>query len=222
MLRRFASRKDTEEESSIMKKIILSLTILWLVTVLANFSRLNLYLGLFILAAAGERFWETFLLSKQNIFDKKSEFDWLFRIVSYYYILIMFGTVLEQLAIPKRLSPALVTTGAFIYLTALTLRLCAIRALGGSWNTCVLGKIKRRLIARRLIKKGPYQILRHPIYFGTILETLSLPLIFNSFYTLGFVILVYTPLIILRAHLEEKELFRIFGKGYLNYRAKTI
>lgn len=205
-----------------MRKIILLLTLGWLITVLVNFAKFNLLLVLFILFAAAERFWETFIIAKQNIFDTKSKFDWLFRILSYYYILIMFGTVIEYLVLRRRLNYPFVLAGGAIFIFALVLRLWAIKTLGGNWNTCVLGKIKRKFKPRKIIKKGPYHIFRHPIYLGTAVETLSIPLIFNSLYTLGFVILVYVPLVILRAYLEEQELIKIFGKDYLKYKAKTL
>jgi len=198
------------------------LTIAWFVFVLLNFTQSNVFLFLFVLFAAVERFWETFLASKQNILDKKSEFDWLFKLISYYYVLVMFGTVMEYLFIKKRLYPGLTVAGIIAFFLALALRLGSIRALGGSWNTCVLGKLKRKLRPRRLIRKGPYKFLRHPIYLGAIVEALSIPAIFNSYCTLGFVILLYVPLLILRAYLEEQELIRIFGKGYVRYQNKTV
>jgi protein-S-isoprenylcysteine O-methyltransferase Ste14 len=55
-----------------------------------------------------------------------------------------------------------------------------------------------------------------------IIEALGIPAIFNSYYTLGFAALIYAPLIIVRAYLEERELIKIFGKDYVRYSTKTI
>lgn len=205
-----------------MRIVISLLAGAWFIFVLLNFSQLKFYLLIFIIFVAIERFWETFILSKQNILSKKVEFDWLFKLLFYYYIFMLFGTVGEYIFIKKRFNSTVALAGIYIFLLSLVLRLWAIRALGGNWNTCVLGKIKRKLKYRKLVQRGPYRFSRHPIYLGTIMEALSIPLVFNSYFTLGFVALLYLPLIILRAYLEEKELVRIFGKEYKRYQAKTI
>jgi methyltransferase len=205
-----------------MKLFIIVLTVIWFITVLVNFSRLNVFLTVFILLAAIERFWETFLVSKQNILAKKSEFDWLFKIISYYYIAIMFGTILEHVLLKRALNSTVVIIGFWGFILALLMRLWSIKMLGGRWNTCVLGKIKRKFRPAKLIKKGPYRYFRHPIYLGAILEAVSLPLVFNSYYTVIFAALMYVPLIILRAYLEENEMVRIFGANYVKYKNKTV
>ena len=205
-----------------MRKIIFLLTGVWFILTLVNFSKIPLLLFVFIIFAAIERFWETFITSKQSIFGKKVEFDWLFRLVSYYYILIMYSTVIEYVRGQKGLNYMFFIIGLVVFLSALLLRLWSIKALGGNWNTCVLGKVKRTFKPRRLIKRGPYRFIRHPIYVGTVIETVSIPFIFGAYYTLIFVILVYVPLIILRAYLEEKELIKIFGTAYVRYKAKTV
>lgn len=205
-----------------MKAVIVGLTLAWFAVVLFNFNNMHVFLALFILCAAAERFWETFLASRQNILDKGAEFDWLFKLISYYYVLMMFGTVAEYLIIKKAWYIELTVAGVCAFLLALALRLWSIKSLGGSWNTCVLGKVKRKFKPRRLIRRGPYKFLRHPIYLGTIIEALSIPMIFNSYFTLGFVILLYIPILILRAYMEENEMGRIFGKDYARYQTKTI
>lgn len=197
-------------------------TLGWFVFVFINAQKLNPFLAVFIISAALERFWETFLASKQNLFDKRCDYDWLFKLLSYYYLIIMFGTVIESILLPKRLSWGLSTTGAAAFAAALLLRLWAIRSLGGSWNTLVLGRVKRRLTPKRIVQSGPYRFLRHPIYLGAIAEAASIPAVFNAYYTLIFVFVLYVPLLIVRAFLEEAELNRIFGRGYARYRKKTV
>ncbi len=196
-------------------------TLGWFVFVFINAQKLNPFLAVFIISAALERFWETFLASKQNLFDKRSDYDWLFKLLSYYYLIIMFGTVIESILLPKRLSWGLSVTGAGAFAAALLLRLWAIRSLGGSWNTLVLGRVKRRLTPKRIVQSGPYRFLRHPIYLGAIAEAASIPAVFNAYYTLIFVFVLYVPLLIVRAFLEEAELNRIFGRGYARYQKKT-
>jgi methyltransferase len=205
-----------------MRYIIISLTFGWFVMVLINLRQLELFPGVFILMVAAERFWETFFTSKQNIFDKKAAFDWLFKVLTYYYIAIMYGTVIEYISLRRATYLPLLILGLIGFFTALILRLWAIKMFGGKWNTCVLGRISRKFRPKKLIRRGPYRLIRHPIYLGGILEALSIPAIFNSYYTLVFAALAYLPLMVLRAYLEENELMKIFGTGYLRYQHKTI
>ncbi len=72
----------------------------------------------------------------------------------------------------------------------------------------------------RLITKGPYRFIRHPIYLAVILFGLSIPMILGSLY--GFVtILALVPMLILRIRFEEKVLASTFGQEYVEYAHKT-
>ncbi|HEY0088601.1 MAG TPA: isoprenylcysteine carboxylmethyltransferase family protein, partial [Candidatus Lokiarchaeia archaeon] len=74
---------------------------------------------------------------------------------------------------------------------------------------------------KKLIKTGIYAYFRHPMY-------ISMPLIFIAFILLTFSIISIIPLIIyillLRSvmNFEEKELEKIFGQEYLNYKEKVL
>lgn len=205
-----------------MKIIILLLIIIWFITIISNFSKFNLFLFLFIISSAIERFWETFITTRQNILDKTSKFDWLFNLISLSYILMMFGTVLEYLFIPKKLIYPLVFLGFITFFLALLLRLWAIKTLEEDWNIFVLEESKHKIKQSKLKEDGPYKYIRHPIYLGVIIESISIPLIFNSYYTLGFAVLFCLPLVILRAYLEENESIKKFGQDYIKYKTKVF
>ena len=200
-----------------MRILILLLTLAWFVFVAANFSRISLFLAVFIIFAALERFYETLIAAKQNILDKTAKFDWLFNTLAFCYILLLFGVIFEYLSIPKMINYVFTSLGISAFFFALALRLWAIKSLGGRWETLVLGENKKEAGSPGLIKNGPYKYVRHPIYLGAIIESLSIPLAFNSYFTLVVVILVYLPLIVFRASLEEKKSVKIFGGDYLEY-----
>lgn len=203
-----------------MKTAVLSLSIIWFMIVLLNSSKFSLLLFFFIIFAAGERFWETFINSKQNIFNDNSKFDWLFRIIALSYILMMFGVILEYIIAPKRINYGLTIFGIIIFALALVLRLYSIKSLGGKLKTFILGRYRRRSLRRKkIIKRGAYKYIRHPIYLGGIIESISIPLIFNAYYTLVFVCLTCVPFLILRAYLEEREIIKIFGENYIEYKS---
>ena len=72
---------------------------------------------------------------------------------------------------------------------------------------------------QQLIDKGLYGVIRHPMYFATILLFLSMPLILGSIFS--FVIfLIYIPLIAIRVVNEEKVLEKELN-GYLEYKKKV-
>jgi len=62
---------------------------------------------------------------------------------------------------------------------------------------------------QRLVKEGPYRFLRHPGYLAVI---------FKAYYTLIYTLIIYIPLILFRAHLEEKILIERFGEEYISYK----
>lgn len=72
---------------------------------------------------------------------------------------------------------------------------------------------------QQLIDKGLYKIVRHPMYFATILMFISMPLILGSIFSF-IVFLMYIPLIALRAVNEEKVLEKELN-GYTEYKQKV-
>lgn len=204
-----------------MKTIFIFLIILWLAVVIINLPKLNLFLALFIIFAAAERFWETFLCARHNILDKEAKFDLLFKIISLFYVILMFATVLEFLYITKVVDYGFMVIGLFVFFLALALRLSAVRALGGRLDTNIFSK-ESASGEKKLIRLWPYKYLRHPIYLGTILECLSLPLVYSSRYTFLFALLFCSPLLVARAYLEEEESVKLFGQDYLKYKAEVF
>ena len=76
--------------------------------------------------------------------------------------------------------------------------------------------------AERLVVRGIYKYIRHPIYIGIIFTILGLTVASGSAFGLTFLIIIVIPLNIARARLEEKALLRKFGKDYETYRAETF
>lgn len=72
---------------------------------------------------------------------------------------------------------------------------------------------------QKLVDTGLYGIVRHPMYFATIILFLTIPLILNSI--ISFIIfLIYPILIIIRINNEEKVLLKEL-KGYTEYKKKV-
>lgn len=105
--------------------------------------------------------------------------------------------------------------GVAFLLVGLGLYAAARKTLGRFFSEAV-----RTTPEHKLIKKGLYRLVRHPIYLGGILYGLSIPMIANSLY--GFVIML-VPILMLfyRIRFEEKILVSRFGQEYLEYARKT-
>jgi len=75
-------------------------------------------------------------------------------------------------------------------------------------------------VVKKLISKGIYSKIRHPIYFGSSLVNLGL-----SLYSLYWPIILLTLLLIavqlFRIRKEENALMRKFGKSYTKYKKRT-
>lgn len=72
----------------------------------------------------------------------------------------------------------------------------------------------------KFIQKGPYKIIRNPMYSGLILF-FSMSIISNfSFFSLG-VFSILTITFLTKINMEEKFLNQRFGERYNNYKKKT-
>lgn len=75
--------------------------------------------------------------------------------------------------------------------------------------------------AKKLIKSGIYEHLRHPIYNGIILTFFGLGLAKGSIISLLFTIFILYPFLKYRSRLEEKTLLQKFKKEYKDYIANS-
>lgn len=76
--------------------------------------------------------------------------------------------------------------------------------------------------ADRLVSRGVYKYLRHPIYIGIIFTILGLMVASGSVFGLWFLVVIVIPLNIVRAYFEEKALLKKFGKEYEIYKSQTF
>jgi protein-S-isoprenylcysteine O-methyltransferase Ste14 len=72
---------------------------------------------------------------------------------------------------------------------------------------------------QKVISTGLYSIVRHPMYFATLLMFLPMPLILGSFY--GLIAFALYPLIIVIRILNEEEVLSSELDGYKEYQDKV-
>jgi protein-S-isoprenylcysteine O-methyltransferase Ste14 len=104
-----------------------------------------------------------------------------------------------------------VTTCAAIILAGDVVALAGYAWLGSSFSILVE--------ARPLVARGPYRLVRHPIYLGQLIATAGVLLLRFSSVNAGAWAL-FVALQVARAVLEERKMLRA-TPGYAEYRART-
>lgn len=71
----------------------------------------------------------------------------------------------------------------------------------------------------KLVDTGLYGIVRHPMYFATVLIFLSMPLVLGSLY--GFIVFLLYPLLLIKRIKNEEQVLRQGLPGYEDYMKKV-
>jgi protein-S-isoprenylcysteine O-methyltransferase len=104
---------------------------------------------------------------------------------------------------------------------AIVLAGVALRA----WAILTLGRYFRREVTiepgQRLVRRGPYRLLRHPSYTGLLLSFLGLGLAFGSWASAAVALLIVFVGMLPRIRVEEGALARAFGAEYADYAGAT-
>ncbi|MFX0087606.1 MAG: methyltransferase family protein [Candidatus Hodarchaeota archaeon] len=185
-----------------------------------NFS---ITLILFNISLAVDKAAQPFLVYGQK--DKKARKE-LYKALSMFLLLFIIPFItsfpyIEYSLIQKMIFPPEVTWMFWMLGTLMIiiggLILCISRIILGRESTIVIGLEKDH----KLITKGPYHIIRHPIYTGASFLFLGYSLSFSSLICLIVILLVLALWLNKRMTLEETLLIQTFGEEYLNYIKRT-
>ena len=106
-------------------------------------------------------------------------------------------------------------TGFAIYTTGLVTAVWARIALGNNWSDIESATV---LPGQRLVRHGPYRLVRHPIYLGDLLLVTGYELALNSWLALGG--LPLAAFVWRKARREEQLLERALD-GYREYEKRS-
>jgi protein-S-isoprenylcysteine O-methyltransferase Ste14 len=110
-----------------------------------------------------------------------------------------------------------------------TLGLGVVIVLAGAvlrdWAIVSLGRYFRRTVTiepgQRIVRRGPYRVLRHPSYTGMLLIFAGFGLAFGSWVSAAVALLIVFVGVLPRIRVEEAALARAFGADYTDYANST-
>jgi len=106
--------------------------------------------------------------------------------------------------------------GCLLALAGAALVLRSRAALGSAWSL-----VPTADRATGLVTRGPYRLVRHPIYLGLSLLALGEALAFGSWPAAAVVLAAIVPTFVWRARAEERLLADMFGERHAHYRKQT-
>lgn len=109
---------------------------------------------------------------------------------------------------------AALVAGSLLYFPSLGLILWARHTMGEMYNIS-LSTGAQLYAGHRLITRGPFTIIRHPMYVGAMLGVTGALLIYRT-WTIVF-ILVHCLVFVVRARREEEALAAEFGEEWMEY-----
>jgi protein-S-isoprenylcysteine O-methyltransferase Ste14 len=127
----------------------------------------------------------------------------------------LFAVQLPAAAIPTART-ALFLIGVICMLVGVVLRWAAIRTLGRYFTRDVAVAADQPVI-----QAGPYRLIRHPAYSGTLLTMLGLGLALTNWASLVVLILCVFSGHLYRVRVEERALVRTLGQPYVDYMRRT-
>jgi protein-S-isoprenylcysteine O-methyltransferase Ste14 len=76
-------------------------------------------------------------------------------------------------------------------------------------------------VCDNLVTSGPYRLVRHPVYLGMILSVFGLAVGMRSIWGLLITLLLFAPIGVYRARLEERWMAQKFGTAWEEYVRRT-
>jgi protein-S-isoprenylcysteine O-methyltransferase Ste14 len=112
-------------------------------------------------------------------------------------------------------SAFILVAGVALTYAGVALAIWARVVLGRQWSATVT--IKE---GHRLVRNGPYSVVRHPIYSGLMLAVLGTALVvgeLRAFVALAMILAIW----LVKSRLEERFMIGQFGRDYEDYRRHT-
>jgi protein-S-isoprenylcysteine O-methyltransferase Ste14 len=113
---------------------------------------------------------------------------------------------------PGGRTPVVFFAGVGVMLAGMVLRYRAIAILGAAFRTTI-----ETDSGQKVIRRGPYQLIRHPAYSGWLLMCLGYGIALQNWLSLLAAFLLPLAALLYRIHVEEPALLAAFGRDYADY-----
>lgn len=163
---------------------------------------------------------ETFVYQDPDVFVIEDDDRRSYVYLQLTYMLGLFYAALDfveyHLTREYSLEPWVFYIGIFVFLVSAVIRWWGFKAIGKFFNPRVAV-----YEGHELVTYGAYASIRHPLYLGSLLSFISIPLIFNSWGAMLLMIFATVPALIYRIEIEEEFMRKHFGKEYEEYMKHT-
>lgn len=131
----------------------------------------------------------------------------LYLSITYFICIVVYGYYYN-----KSINIILFYIGVPIYIIGAIFNEYSRFVLGKQWSGPAIIIKDHKLIAT-----GPYGIVRHPMYLANIIMYVSAGLMVNCILGIILSLIIFVPIFMKRAFVEESELEETFGNTYKNY-----
>ncbi|MBI4288839.1 MAG: isoprenylcysteine carboxylmethyltransferase family protein [Chloroflexi bacterium] len=134
------------------------------------------------------------------------------------FVVAVFAATFSSMAtqpLPRFAHSVLTTGGMFVFVLGAALHVGSRLYLGKNWSSEA-----RVRPGHRLIRHGPYALVRHPVYLSEILMAFGTAMVFENWLAL-LVALVLVWTAVYQARIEERLLHKQFGVEVEAYRRTT-
>ena len=112
--------------------------------------------------------------------------------------------------------PWLLGVSLLLLVVGLVIRWTAILTLGRFFSTSVAVHPDHRLV-----RTGPFRLVRHPSYSGLVLLFLGMGLSFGNWLSLAAIEIPFLAALLYRIQVEESLLVEVLGQDYIDYCRST-
>jgi protein-S-isoprenylcysteine O-methyltransferase Ste14 len=131
-----------------------------------------------------------------------------------YYVVIRFGVTALPIGAPAR--TLMIVAGMALIAAGVAVNLWGRVELKSAWANQI--KVYE---GQELITGGPFRWVRHPLYASLTWVFVGGSLIYANALSLVLTLLVFVPMMYVRARREDAALAGVFGQQYRQYKART-
>ena len=131
------------------------------------------------------------------------------------FLNFLFGWLFPMAAIPWQRT-ALFILGLILMLAGVALRWYSIWTLGRYFTRDVAVSADQQVVQR-----GPYHLIRHPAYTGTLLTMLGVGLVVTNWASIAILLICIFVGHLYRVNVEEQALIQAISQPYIEYMRRT-